>query len=78
MPGYKGLFVMAFLAAGMTSHAGIASAEGDLARDVRTDVRDAEKDADHAGHDVDKEAKHLEKQRHKDDRHVDKEAKKDL
>lgn len=78
MTGYKGLFVVAFLATGMMSLAGIANAEGGVAKDVRTDVRDADKDADRAGHDVDKEAKHIEKERHKGDRHVDKEEKKDL
>ncbi len=64
MTGYKGLFVVAFLTAGMMSLAGIANAEGDVAKVVRTDVRDADKDADRAGHDVDKEAKHIEKERH--------------
>ena len=74
----KDLLVAAILAAGMMSHAITANAEGDVARDVRTDMHDADKDADRAGHDIDKESKHLEKERHKGDRHVDKEVKKDI
>ncbi|MFP5422792.1 MAG: hypothetical protein ACLGID_15205 [Gammaproteobacteria bacterium] len=78
MRGLNKICVTVFFAAGLISHAVIVNAEGDVAKDVRTDVRDADKDADRAKHYVDKEAKHLDKERHKGDRHVDKEVKKDL
>ncbi|EJZ58485.1 hypothetical protein I1A_002813 [Pseudomonas fluorescens R124] len=78
MNAFKRAFLAILIAAGLISHIGFVSAEGDVAKDVRSDVRDADKDVDRDKHEVDKEAKHLDKERHKGDRHVDKEVKKDL
>lgn len=75
---FKSVLLSSLLVLGVMAHAGVASAEGDVAKDVRQDNRDLDKDVKRDGKEVDKEAKHLEKERHKGDRHVDKEVKKDL
>ncbi|GAB6408522.1 hypothetical protein [Pseudomonas sp. MHK4] len=76
MPIIKAFLVTLLLGAGLISYAGIAQAEGDIAKDVRDGVRDVDKDVERDGKDIDKEAKELDKERHKEDRHLDKEEKK--
>ncbi|WP_447748291.1 hypothetical protein [Pseudomonas nicosulfuronedens] len=69
--------------------AGLAHAEGDVAKDVRELHRDIDDGADHDAkeidkgyrhdkHEVEKTDDHLDKERHQEDKHLDKELKKDL
>lgn len=78
MRALKVLCIASFLTAGMWVPAGIAHAEGNVAKDVREGVRDVDKDVDRDAKDVDEEARKLDKERHKEDRHLDKEEKKHL
>jgi hypothetical protein len=74
----KAIFIIALLSTGLIAHTGIATAEGEISKDVREDVRDVDKDVDRDGKDIDKEAKKLDKERHKEGHHLDEEEKKDL
>ncbi|MNI47048.1 hypothetical protein D3C73_1015440 [compost metagenome] len=78
MRSLKTILLASLMAAAVVSHAGMASAEDGIEKDIRNDVRDLDKDADRDGKDIDKEAKKLDKERHKEDKHLDKEEKKHL
>lgn len=78
MRSLKTIFLASLMAVAVMSHAGMASAEDGIEKDIRNDVRDLDKDADRDGKDIDKEAKKLDKERHKEDKHLDKEEKKHL